>query len=145
MRVMVIVKANEASERGEMPSQELLEAMTTFNEELVKAGLMLAGDGLKPSSNGVRVHFSGKDRTVTDGPFAETKELIAGFWMWKVKSMAEAVAWVKLPQPPQRPERHRDPPRLRDGGLRRCHDARAARPRVPPARRRAQERGRVRE
>ena len=95
MRVMVIVKANEASERGEMPSQELLEAMTTFNEELVKAGLMLAGDGLKPSSNGVRVHFSGKDRTVTDGPFAETKELIAGFWMWKVKSMAEAIAWVK--------------------------------------------------
>ena len=95
MRVMVIVKANEASERGEMPTQELLEAMTAFNEELVKAGLMLAGDGLKPSSNGVRVHFDGASRTVTDGPFAETKELIAGFWMWKVASMEEAIAWVK--------------------------------------------------
>ena len=81
MRVMVIVKANEASERGEMPSQELLEAMMAFNEELVKAGLMLAGDGLKPSSNGVRVHFSGKDRTVTDGPFAETKEVLGGYYL----------------------------------------------------------------
>lgn len=95
MRVMVIVKANEASERGEMPSQELLEAMTAYNEELVKAGLMLAGDGLHPSSKGVRVHFDGNSRTVTDGPFAETKELIAGFWMWKVASMEEAIAWVK--------------------------------------------------
>lgn len=95
MRVMVIVKANEASERGEMPSEELLEAMTAFNEELVKAGLMLAGDGLHPSAKGVRVHFDGTSRTVTDGPFAETKELIAGFWMWKVASMEEAIAWVK--------------------------------------------------
>jgi len=95
MRVMVIVKANEASERGEMPSEELLEAMTAFNEELVKAGLMLAGDGLHPSSKGVRVHFDGNSRTVTDGPFAETKELIAGFWMWKVASMEEAISWVK--------------------------------------------------
>ena len=95
MRVMVIVKANEASERGEMPSQELLEAMTAYNEELVKAGLMLAGDGLHPSSKGVRVHFDGTSRTVTDGPFAETKELLAGFWLWQVKSMDEAVEWLK--------------------------------------------------
>lgn len=95
MKVMVIVKANKASEAGELPSTELLSAMGKFNEELVAAGIMLAGDGLKPSSEGVRVHFSGADRTVTDGPFAETKELIAGYWLWQVASMAEAIDWVK--------------------------------------------------
>jgi len=95
MRVMVIVKATKSSEAGIMPSSELLEAMGNFNEELVKAGIMLAGDGLHPSSKAVRVHFSGKDRIVTDGPFMETKELIAGFWIWQVKSMAEAIEWVK--------------------------------------------------
>jgi len=95
MRVMVIVKASKASERGEMPSEELLAAMGDFNERLVKAGLMLAGDGLHPSSKGARVHFSGKKRQVIDGPFAETKELIAGYWIWKVASMEEAIDWVK--------------------------------------------------
>jgi hypothetical protein len=95
MRVMVIVKATKESEAGVLPSQELLTEMGKFNEELVKAGIMLAGEGLQASSNGVRVKFSGEDRLVTDGPFAETKELIAGFWMWKVKSMEEAVAWLK--------------------------------------------------
>jgi hypothetical protein len=95
MKVMVIVKASEASEAGEMPSEELLTAMGNYNEELVKAGVMLAGDGLHPSSKGKRVRFSGKDRTVIDGPFAETKELIAGYWLWKVKDMDEAVAWLR--------------------------------------------------
>jgi hypothetical protein len=95
MRVMVIVKASKASERGEMPSEELLAAMGDFNEQLVKAGLLIAGDGLHPSSKGVRVHFSGKNRQVVDGPFAETKELIAGYWIWRVGSMDEAIAWVK--------------------------------------------------
>jgi len=95
MRVMVIVKASKASEAGEMPSTEMLTAMGQFNEELVKAGVMLAGDGLKPSSAGARVYFSGKERTVIDGPFAGTEELIAGFWIWKVKSMEEAIAWAK--------------------------------------------------
>jgi hypothetical protein len=95
MKVMVIVKATKASEVGEMPSQRLLTEMGNFNEELVKAGVMLAGDGLHPTSKGVRVRFSGKDRLVIDGPFAETKELIAGYWIWKVKDMAEAIAWVK--------------------------------------------------
>ncbi len=95
MKVMVIVKATGASEAGEMPSTELLSAMGKYNEELVRAGIMLAGEGLHPSSKGARVRFSGKDRIVTDGPFAETNELIAGFWMWKVKSLAEAVEWVK--------------------------------------------------
>ncbi|HEU4564882.1 MAG TPA: YciI family protein [Gemmatimonadaceae bacterium] len=95
MRVMVIVKATSSSEAGEMPSQELLEAMGKYNEELVKAGVMLAGEGLHPSSRGKRVMFSGESRTVTDGPFAETKELIAGFWLWQVKSMDEAVEWAK--------------------------------------------------
>lgn len=95
MKVMVIVKASKASEAGVMPSQDLLEAMGRFNEELVKAGLMLAGEGLHPSSKGKRVQFSGDDRTVIDGPFAETKELIAGYWIWQVKSMDEAVAWLK--------------------------------------------------
>ncbi len=95
MRVMVIVKATADSEAGIMPSTELLEAMGKFNEELIKAGIMQAGDGLKPSSVGKRVLFDGPSRIVTDGPFAETKELIAGFWVWTVKDMAEAVAWVK--------------------------------------------------
>lgn len=95
MKVMVFVKATQGSEAGEMPSQELIEAMMTYNEELVKAGIMRGGDGLKPSSAGVRVRFSGKNRTVTDGPFAETKELVAGYWLWEVKSMQEAVDWVK--------------------------------------------------
>jgi hypothetical protein len=95
MRVMVMVKASRDSEAGEMPSQELLKAMGDFNEQLVKAGIMLAGEGLQPSSMGKRVRFSGTKRTVTDGPFAETKELVAGFWLWQVKSMDEAVEWVK--------------------------------------------------
>ncbi len=95
MRVMVIVKASRESEAGEMPSTELLAAMGQYNEELVKAGIMLGGEGLHPSSRGKRVRFSGTDRTVTDGPFAETKELVAGFWMWQVQSMEEAVAWVR--------------------------------------------------
>jgi hypothetical protein len=92
---MVFVKATPESEAGVMPSEQLLTEMTKFNEELVKAGVMLAGEGLHPSSRAKRVRFSGAKRTVTDGPFAETKELIAGFWIWKVKSMEEAVEWVK--------------------------------------------------
>ncbi|AOJ89990.1 dehydrogenase [Burkholderia sp. MSMB0856] len=95
MRVMVIVKATAFSEAGTMPDTELLAAMGQYNEALVKAGVMLAGEGLHPSSRGKRVHFSGKDRTVIDGPFAETKELIAGYWLWQVNSMEEAVEWVK--------------------------------------------------
>src|ERR1700724_196046 len=95
MRCMVIVKANKDSEAGIMPTQELLAEMGKFNEELVKAGVLLAADGLQPSSKGKRVRFSGDKRTVIDGPFAETKELIAGFWLWQVKSMDEAVEWVK--------------------------------------------------
>jgi len=95
MRFMVIVKASKDSEAGKMPSQELLAAMGKYNEELVKAGIMLSGDGLHPSSKGARVRFSGNKRTVTDGPFAETKELIAGFWLWQVKSKDEAIEWVK--------------------------------------------------
>ena len=95
MRVMVIVKATKESEAGGMPSKELIEAMGKYNEELVKAGIMLAGDGLKPSSAGKRVRFSGTKRTVIDGPFAETKELIAGYWIWQVRSMEEAVEWLK--------------------------------------------------
>jgi hypothetical protein len=100
MRVVVLIKATERSEAGEMPSQELLEQMTAYNEELVKAGVMLAGDGLHPSSKGVRVEFSGSERKVIDGPFAETKELLAGYWVWQVKSMEEAIEWVKrIPNP----------------------------------------------
>jgi hypothetical protein len=100
MRVMVLVKANEQSERGEMPSEKLLTEMTTFNEELVKAGVMLAGDGLHPSAKGVRVAFKGSERKVIDGPFAETKELLAGYWIWQVKSLDEAVEWVRrMPAP----------------------------------------------
>jgi len=95
MRFMVMVKANEDSEAGVMPSEQLLTEMGKYNEELVKAGIMLAGDGLHPSSKGVRVKFSGNKRTVIDGPFAETKELVAGFWLWQVKSMEEAIEWLK--------------------------------------------------
>jgi hypothetical protein len=95
MRVMVIVKATKDSEQGIMPGEKLLTDMGNFNEELAKAGIMLAGDGLHPSSKGKRVHFDGPTRTVIDGPFAETKELIAGFWIWQVKSMEEALEWVK--------------------------------------------------
>jgi hypothetical protein len=95
MRFMVIVKATPNSEAGALPSKELLAAMGKFNEELVKAGVMLAGEGLQPSSKGARVRFSGGKRTVTDGPFAETKELIAGFWLWQCKSKEEAIEWVK--------------------------------------------------
>jgi hypothetical protein len=95
MRVMVIVKATTDSEAGKMPTTELLTAMGQFNEELVKAGIMQAGEGLKPSSQGKRVAFDGPTRTVVHGPFAQTSELVAGFWMWEVKDMAEAVDWVK--------------------------------------------------
>ena len=95
MRVMVMVKANKSSEAGMMPDEKLLADMQTFNEELVKAGVMLAGEGLHPSSKGKRVQFSGTKRTVIDGPFAETKELVAGFWLWQVRSIEEAVEWVK--------------------------------------------------
>ena len=95
MRFMILVKATDQSEAGEMPSQELLAQMQKYNEELVKAGVMLAGEGLHPSSKGARVKFSGDKRTVNDGPFAETKELVAGFWLWDVKSKEEAIEWVK--------------------------------------------------
>ena len=95
MRVMVIMKASQDSEKGVLPSQQLLTDMMAFNEELVKSGIMLAGEGLQASSKGKRVRFEGKKTTVLDGPFAETKELIAGFWIWQVKSMDEAVAWAR--------------------------------------------------
>lgn len=95
MRVMVLVKENAASEAGVLPDEKILTAMNKYNEELVKAGVMLAGDGLHPSSKGKRVRFNGANKTVIDGPFAETKELIAGYWLWQVKSMDEAVEWLK--------------------------------------------------
>ena len=95
MKFMVLVKATQDSEAGKLPTQELLAAMGKFNEELVKAGVMLAGEGLQPSSKGARVKFSGKQRLVTDGPFTETKELIAGFWLWEVASLQDAIDWVK--------------------------------------------------
>ena len=95
MRFMIIVKANKDSEAGIMPDEKLLTEMGKYNEELVKAGIMLAGEGLQPSSKGARVRFSGRERTVIDGPFSETKELIAGFWLWQVKSKEEAIEWVK--------------------------------------------------
>jgi hypothetical protein len=107
MRVMVIVKADKNSEAGILPSPKLLADMGKFNEELLKAGVMLAGEGLQPSSKGTRVRFSGDKRTVTDGPFAETKELIAGFWIWKVNSKEEAIEWLKRcpnPMPGTEPE-----------------------------------------
>ncbi len=104
MRVMVIVKANEESEAGVMPSEKLLTEMGQYNEELVKAGIMLAGEGLHPSAKGKRVRFAGNQRTVIDGPFTEAKELIAGFWLWQVRSMDEAVEWVKrMPNPDDAP------------------------------------------
>jgi hypothetical protein len=95
MRVMVIVKASKDSEAGIMPSEQLLTEMGNYNEQLVKAGIMLAGEGLHPSSKGKRIRFSGEKRTVIDGPFAETKELIAGYWLWQVRSMEEALEWAK--------------------------------------------------
>jgi hypothetical protein len=95
MRCMVIVKANSDTEAGVLPSRELLEAMTKYNEELVRAGIMLAGEGLRPSADGARVRFSGSRRTVVDGPFTESKELVAGFWLWQVRSLEEAIEWVK--------------------------------------------------
>ena len=105
MRVMVIIKANKESEAGVLPDQKLLTEMGQYNEELVKAGVMLAGEGLHPSSKGKRVRFSGGNVSVIDGPFAETKELIAGFWMWRVKSMDEAVEWLKrCPSPTDAPD-----------------------------------------
>lgn len=100
MRFMVLIKANKDTEAGVMPGEELLEAMTAYNEELVNAGVMLAGEGLHPSSRGARVRFAGGDSIVVDGPFAETKELIAGFWIWEVASKEEAIEWVKrMPAP----------------------------------------------
>ena len=107
MRFMILIKADKNSEAGAMPSEQLLAEMGKFNEELVKAGIMLAGEGLHPSSKGARVKFSGAKRMVTDGPFAETKELIAGFWIWKCQSMQEAIDWVKRcpnPMPGEEPE-----------------------------------------
>jgi hypothetical protein len=104
MKVMVFVKATKDSEAGVMPSQELLTQMGKFNEELAKAGVLLAAEGLHPSSKGARVRFSGGSRTVIDGPFAETKELVAGFWMWQVKSMDEAIAWLKRCPNPHKAE-----------------------------------------
>jgi hypothetical protein len=102
MRFLVIVKASKDSEAGALPKQQLLEQMGKFNEELVKAGILLAAEGLHPSSKGKRVRFSGTNRTVIDGPFAETKELIAGFWLWQVRSMEEALEWIKrCPNPHQ--------------------------------------------
>ena len=95
MRVIVFVKATEDSEAGAMPSSELIEAMGKYNEELINAGIMVGGDGLKPSSQGKRIAFDGASRTVIDGPFAETRELVAGFWLWEVKDMDEAIAWAK--------------------------------------------------
>ncbi len=95
MRVMVLVKADKASEAGEMPSEDMLTRMGAYNEELVKAGVMLAGEGLHPTSKGLRMRFSGNERAITDGPFAETKELLAGFWIWQVRSIDEAVEWLK--------------------------------------------------
>jgi len=102
MRVMVIVKATPESEAGQMPTEKLLSDMLAFNDQLVKAGIMLAGDGLHPSSKGARVRFSGAKRSVIDGPFAETKELIAGYWIWQVKSKDEAIEWVKRCPNPMR-------------------------------------------
>ena len=101
MKVMVLVKADANSEAGRMPSPELLDAMMNYNEELVKAGVLVAGDGLKPTSQGVRIHFSGEQRTVIDGPFTETKELVAGYWIWEVASMQAAVDWAKRCPNPQ--------------------------------------------
>ena len=104
MRFMILVKATRDSEAGVMPSEQMLKEMGQFNEELVKAGVMQAGEGLHPSSKGARVRFSGKDRSVVDGPFAETRELVAGFWLWQVRSLDEAIEWVKrCPNPHEGP------------------------------------------
>ena len=129
MRVMAIVKASKDSEAGRMPSEELLAAMGDFNEEMVKAGVLLAGEGLQPSSQGVRVGFGGDgERTVTDGPFAETKELIAGYWVMQVRSFEEAVEWIKrCPNPHHEEGEIEIRPGLRGRGLRRRADAGAAR------------------
>ena len=130
MRVMVIVKATEDSEAGVMPSEQLLTEMQTYNEELAKAGMMLAGEGLHPSSKGKRVRFAGKKTTVIDGPFAETKELIAGFWIWQVRSMDEAVEWARrIPNPDGVHSEVGDPTGLRSRRLRRRVYAGAARAR----------------
>ena len=127
MRVMVIVKASERSEAGEMPTAEELNAMGRFNTELVNAGIMLAGDGLRPSKDGVRITYEGGGTaSATDGPFAETKELVAGFWILEVKSLDEAVEWIAPPRSP-RATRDRAPAVLRGRGLRRGVHARAAR------------------
>lgn len=104
MRVMVMVRATQESEAGALPDPQLVADMGRFNEELVRAGIMLAGEGLQPSSKGARIHFSGKNRTVIDGPFTETKELIAGFWLWQVRSLEEAVEWAKRSPNPFRGE-----------------------------------------
>jgi hypothetical protein len=104
MRFMVLVKATKSSEAGVLPSEELLAKMGKYNEELVKAGVLLAGEGLQPSSKGARVRFAGEKRTVIDGPFAETKELVAGFWLWKCASLQEAIEWVKRCPNPMREE-----------------------------------------
>ena len=134
MRFMILVKADEDSEAGVMPSEELLTAMGAYNEELVKAGVMLAGEGLHPSSKGARVRFSGGKRTVIDGPFAEAKELVAGFWLWQVKSKEEAIEWVKrMPQPRRDRFRGRDPSGVRGRRLRRGAHPRAARAGGAPA------------
>ena len=125
MQVMVMVKASKESEAGVMPTEQLLTAMGNFNEELVKAGILLSAAGLHPSCRGVRVRFSGQERTVIDGPFTETKELVAGFWLWQVKSMDEAIAWVKhAPKSDGVRFRDRDSPRLRPRRLRPSPDAR---------------------
>ena len=129
MRFMVIVKATPESEKeGALPIHSSWLEMGKYNEELIKAGVLLAIDGLHPSSKGARVKFSGKSRTVIDGPFTETKELIAGFWIWQVKSLEEAIEWVKrCPNPQRRRLRNRNPPGLRDGRLR-THPVRRADP-----------------
>ena len=116
MRVMVFVKATDDSEKGILPTTELLDAMGRFNDELRNAGILRAADGLKPSSQGKRIAFDGPGRTVIDGPFAETKEVVAGFWLWEVEDMDEAVAWVKrCPNPMPGTERDRNPAAVRDG------------------------------
>lgn len=101
MRVMVLVKADKSSEAGELPTEELIAAMMNYNEDLVKAGVLIDGDGLQPSSRGVRIHFSGADRTVSQGPFPHTSELVAGYWIWEVPSMEDAIAWAKRCPNPQ--------------------------------------------
>ena len=129
MRFMVILKSNqEAEKEGALPDPQLIAEMGKFNEELIKAGIVLAMDGLHPSSKGARVKFSGKNRTVIDGPFTEAKELVAGFWLWQVKSLEEAIEWVKrCPHSRPRRIRSRNPPGLRDGRLR-THPVRRADP-----------------